>query len=326
MCNLSIIVPVYNSATKGLDRCLESILNQEYDDFELILVDDGSTDESLTICKEYADKDDRVLVISQQNEGVSSARNKGLQNATGDYVMFIDSDDVIRSNYISELMSCAGKSDLVVCGVIQHFCTGQQKTYTPPLGIYNVGDAKSIHKLVKSRLVFGPCNKVFKRKIIVDNRLEFPKGVDYGEDRIFCYEYLKHVKTFEGIDATYYDYLIQEGGSLSTKYIPNLFDLEYSQWLELKEMYAYHNCLTDEVRKDLFIELFWLVNDAVANLNIHNRLTRNNVKPIIGIPELEDVNDFIAGIATNRVMKFLIIHRKCQLIILYYKFLKLCKK
>ena len=97
---ISIIVPIYN-VEKYLSRCVDSILNQTFTDFELILVDDGSTDNSGKICDEYAEKDCRIKVIHKDNWGVSSARNVGLENSVGEYIMFCDSDDFVEKNAVS---------------------------------------------------------------------------------------------------------------------------------------------------------------------------------------------------------------------------------
>ena len=117
MPKLSIILPVYN-VEKYLPDCLTSILNQTYDDFELIIIDDGSTDQSLSICKAYELKDTRIRVYSQCNAGLSAARNKGIDCSQGTYLAFVDSDDTIDSEMYETMMSALEESevDIVVCG------------------------------------------------------------------------------------------------------------------------------------------------------------------------------------------------------------------
>ena len=114
---VSIIVPVYNTE-KFLHRCIDSILTQTYTDFELLLIDDGSKDSSGTICDEYAAKDVRVRVFHKENGGVSSARNMGLDNARGEWITFVDSDDWIDDNYLEALYGACivSGSDIVFCG------------------------------------------------------------------------------------------------------------------------------------------------------------------------------------------------------------------
>lgn len=113
---ISIIVPVYN-VEKYLDRCVQSILIQSFKRFELILVNDGSTDNSFEICQKYRKKDSRVILISQENKGLSAARNTGLNNAHGDYICFIDSDDFIEKDYLKLLLNNlkSNNADISIC-------------------------------------------------------------------------------------------------------------------------------------------------------------------------------------------------------------------
>ena len=115
---ISIIMPVYN-AEKYLNRSIESIMNQTYNNIEIILVNDGSTDNSLEICTSYQEKDNRIKLINQANKGVSFARNKGIDEATGDYIMFIDSDDYVEKNMIEDMVSKITEDDidLVISGI-----------------------------------------------------------------------------------------------------------------------------------------------------------------------------------------------------------------
>ena len=112
---VSVIVPVYNAA-QTLERCVEGILAQSFSDFELILVDDGSTDASGAICAAYSDADSRVVVVSQPNKGVSAARNAGLDRARGRYVAFCDSDDTVKDYWLSSMVVVAEKAGMIVCG------------------------------------------------------------------------------------------------------------------------------------------------------------------------------------------------------------------
>ena len=109
---ISIIVPVYNSE-KYIDRCLDSILNQTYKDLEIVLVNDGSNDQSLKILENYALRDTRIKVVNQENKGVAAARNTGLDNATGDYILYVDSDDWIENNMVERMVELSANADIV---------------------------------------------------------------------------------------------------------------------------------------------------------------------------------------------------------------------
>ena len=112
---ISIIVPVYNSE-KYIDKCLDSILNQTYKDLEIVLVNDGSNDQSLKILEKYALRDTRIKVVNQENKGVAAARNTGLDNATGEYILYVDSDDWIENNMVERMVELSANADIVFCG------------------------------------------------------------------------------------------------------------------------------------------------------------------------------------------------------------------
>ena len=120
---VSIIIPIYNTAER-LPGCLDSVLGQTHQNLEIILVDDGSTDDSPAIIQTYAQKDSRIKVITQKNQGQSAARNRGLKQATGDFISFLDSDDAIKSNFIQKLLAPYAKNPqtiLTVCGITRKF-------------------------------------------------------------------------------------------------------------------------------------------------------------------------------------------------------------
>ncbi len=322
---LSIIIPVYNSVSKGLELCLESVLNQTYSNFELILVNDGSTDGSYYICRYFEGKDSRVKLIDKPNGGVSSARNAGLDIVEGRYVTFIDSDDVMSKDYISGLAENYGY-DLTVCGVKQIFPDGKIKTYSLPDGVYSIDDPVAFHRLIQSRLVFGPCNKLFRTDVIADNNIRFPEGIDYGEDRLFCYQYLSKIKNFKGVSSVCYEYLIQPGDSLSTKYRSNLFELEYSQWKALYSLYKFHDVITDQSEKDLFTELFWLVNDAIMRCKGNSSRLYSDIKQILDIEEIDGLRQHSSLYQANNIIKKLILNRNAVGMYLFIKLMDLCKK
>lgn len=326
MVALSIIVPVYNSAHKGLSQCIQSILEQNYKDFELIIVNDGSTDNSLEICESFGVKDERIRIIHKENHGVSAARNTGLSCAKGEFITFVDSDDYINPDYLSGMMEAARNTDLVVCGLIQKFKDGKEKIFSVPEGKHALSNPEPFHRLMRSRLVLGPCNKIFKSSIIKSFNLVFPEDMDYGEDRIFCFDYLKHIRDYAGIGNIYYNYMMQGGDSLSSKPRNDMFSLEYSLWIKLYELYEFHNVLTKNTAKDLYKELFWLVNDSIAEMSRKEELTIDNINSILSIPHLSAARKYTGRISTNRVIKWAILNRWAKAIILYYRLLKLCRK
>lgn len=179
MPKVSIIIPVYNSG-KYLTACLKSVSNQIYKDFEAILIDDGSKDDSGQMCDEYAKKDNRFRVIHKENGGVSHARNVGLDSANGDYVTFIDSDDFVLVEYLSDMMNMMVEKSQIVLSDLN----GIEKE--------NVVDAELTAEMFfkHSHLLNGsPVNKIFQKKIIEENNLRFPEGISTMEDNIFVWNY-----------------------------------------------------------------------------------------------------------------------------------------
>lgn len=189
---ISVIVPVYN-AEQYLPRCIDSILAQTFTGFELLLIDDGSTDNSGDICDEYAKKDNRIRVFHKKNGGVSSARNIGLDNAVGEWVAFVDSDDFLNPEFISCLMKY-DNFDHVVGGNIMF----GEKNISRGIERETVIDLKSQDA---NRLDFGtdvdsskffcyPWGKLYKQEIIKSNNIRFNPKIFLGEDLCFVLDYL----------------------------------------------------------------------------------------------------------------------------------------
>ncbi len=192
---ISIIVPVYN-AEGYLARGIDSILAQSYKDFELILVDDGSKDDSGAICDDYARHDSRVKVIHQQNAGVSAARNAGLKAAQGEWVTFVDSDDLVLDCFLESLVNAVSRDDqidLAYCGyaIVERNTT--VKTYRSASYIGKEA-MRQLFSLTNLLYRCSPWAKLFRLSIIKANGLEFDRQLQISEDRLFIYNYLEHVR------------------------------------------------------------------------------------------------------------------------------------
>lgn len=194
MPKISVIVPVYNGA-EFLRSCVDSILAQSFCDLEIILVDDGSTDESPEICERYAAQDKRVICIHQENAGAAAARNSGLKVATGKYIAFVDSDDWIDRDMYETMISAAEERscDLVICDCVKESETGSQ-TYTHELpgGSYDreAMVAQYFPQLLMPDSMEYPVTisnwlLLIRREIIEENRLSFPEGMRFSEDLLF---------------------------------------------------------------------------------------------------------------------------------------------
>lgn len=211
MPTFSIIVPVYKTE-KYLRKCIDSILKQNYEDFELILVDDGSPDQCPNICDKYKRQDTRIKVLHKKNGGVSLARNAGLNMATGRYIWFIDSDDYIAPTALHELYE-AQRSEEADLYVFNTFLNQS-------ISLENINCFFEQYYF-KYFLGFGPCNKLYKRDIILDSGLEFDKQETIGEDLLFNIQYYKTLFVggkvkFSFSDKEYYTYVKRDDSAMNT--------------------------------------------------------------------------------------------------------------
>ena len=222
---ISIIVPVYN-VEKWLSKCVDSILNQTFTNFELILVDDGSTDNSKKICDEYSLLDSRVVVIHKENCGAGEARNSGLQVARGKYIYFADADDFLDKELLFVLISKINEESLVVCDYfLDNYADGEylnkgRKTI-PSID----SNSDIISELQNNTLLSFLWNKLFISDVIKKRGLYF-KDMTLGEDICFVYSYLETIKEIKYIDIPLYHYVKYFSGRVSAtqKYVPNYYD------------------------------------------------------------------------------------------------------
>ncbi len=209
---ISVIIPMYNSE-KYIGRCLESVLNQTYQNFEIIIVNDGSTDSSLKVATEIQHKTDKISIINQKNQGPSNARNRGLEQAKGNYICFVDSDDYIDTDYL-ELLRMALIDDDVELSIVKmkNSTKTEYKTNERNISI-NIEDcgiiSKSKYLFYMSQAFYNvfygsQCNKIYVLEIIRKNKIFFDTSISLAEDLMFNLEYLKHVNRIKIID--YYGY------------------------------------------------------------------------------------------------------------------------
>lgn len=221
---ISIIIPVYN-VEQYLSNCIDSVLNQIYSDFELILVNNDSPDRSGEICDTYSLKDARIKVIHQQNGGQSSARNTGLETAKGEYITFIDSDDTVDPHFLQTLLDALEEypqADLSICGC--EFVAESKTTFEPLPK--NIPATLLLNKEQLWDEVFGHlnnsvCNKLYKKELIGHNR--FPLGIYYGEDLLFNLHYLQNCSHATINPLGLYFYFKRSGSVTGGKFNKNRF-------------------------------------------------------------------------------------------------------
>ena len=216
---VSIIVPVYN-AEQYLRRCVDSILNQEYTDFELFLVNDGSTDSSGDICEEYGDKDHRVIVIQKENTGVSDSRNRALDRARGKYLQFLDSDDWITPDATRLFVRAAEEYGCDM--VISDFYRVVGERLSPKGDIEEEGvltrEEFAAHMMENpADFYYGVLwNKLYRRDIVEEHNLRMDTDISWCEDFMFNLEYIRYAKVFYALHAPIY-YYVKRKGSLASQ-------------------------------------------------------------------------------------------------------------
>ncbi|WML25158.1 glycosyltransferase family 2 protein [Neobacillus sp. OS1-33] len=246
---ISIIVPVYN-VEKYINRCIESILAQTFSDFELILINDGSTDKSGTFCEYYAKEDSRIKVIHINNGGVSNARNTGIALAQGNYLMFCDSDDYVETNWCSELYETIkqGGNILPVSGIRFVYQIRKQKEEIikvfPKKESFDKG---KYFETYKKGLSGSLCCKIYDRKIIVENSIFFDIKVNRGEDLLFNLNYMSHMESFVTVPTITYNYVHSNEFSLMNGYRKDLFDIALMVYYAWKNYFKQNNVDTEQI-------------------------------------------------------------------------------
>ncbi len=264
---VSMIVPVYN-AEKTIGRCIESILNQEYKDFELILMDDGSKDESGTVCDKYAEGDSRVRVIHKENSGVSDTRNKALDLVRGTYLQFLDADDWITPDATRLMVEAAEQQncDMVITDFYR--VVGERVSHKGAIeedGILSMDEFAAQMMENPADFYYGVLwNKLYKREIVEKYNLRMDSTISWCEDFMFNLEYIRHCKTFYALQVPIY-YYVKTKGSLASQ------GMSISKTIKMKLMvFEYYNdfykqVLTEEDYEKNRIQVYKFLVDAAGD-------------------------------------------------------------
>lgn len=205
---VSVIIPVYNVATY-LEKCIESVIAQTYENIQIILINDGSTDNSKKICEKYALLDNRIDVIEQKNEGVSSARNKGLEHVKGKYICFVDSDDYVEHNFIEVLVDNLKNNQMSICGFDEIV---NKKEVLQTFGeIQKMNQEEALYQLLLEDSFRGYLwNKLFVTQIVKEYGICFEKDISVWEDVLFVFQYMLHIEKIVYDPKPLYNYVFHE--------------------------------------------------------------------------------------------------------------------
>lgn len=274
---ISVVIPVYNAA-KYLQRCVASVLCQTYTDIECILVNDGSKDKSLQLCQSFAKKDSRIIVVNKENEGVDKTRFEGLKHASGEFVMFLDSDDWLEKDAVENLMKPMSQfeADVVVGQIrnVYHVAFLYLRDWRQK-SLKNANKLISYEEMMEDYYLsfFGinilpvsMCATLYRRSVINQAQLQ-PSGLGFGEDLAFNMKLMPYVQKYYMIDRVVYNYR-REGWGASPKYLDNwlknarlLFDSKMQQIKELHydkaikwQLIEYVNYMKTYVRNSLLYD------------------------------------------------------------------------
>ena len=292
----SVIIPVYN-AKETLRRCLDSLIGQHFSDYELLLINDGSTDGSDAICREYANTYSCVRYFAKENGGVSSARNLGLEQAKGEYILFVDSDDYVSEDYFA-LLSHTLESNAVDLLMFGYRNFGGASTEWDT-GVFCEETESSVAK----RISFAVCqylfssllSKAFKRQIIERDNIRFSNDLAIGEDQAFIFTYAMHIRSIGSVEDHLYNVDVSDGNSLSRKARPYLTE----QLMEVnRRMYAAYQAVphAPEAAKHYETALSWMTYRSayscckeLLKFNYSAKQRRQEIRRICGLYRAECV-------------------------------------
>ena len=268
MPKLSIIVPVYK-VEQYIHKCIDSILNQTFTDFELILVDDGSPDNCGKICDEYAQKDERVRVIHKENGGVSSARNLGIDEAQGEYIGFVDSDDFIDANMYQEMLDFLEVNDLDIVCTDTYIVHGDRKKFKPRYPknmVFENGTA--INENLNGNLDNAVWNKIYKKEILAGIR--FPSNRRY-EDVATIYKWIFNARKVGYLSKPHYYYRKLDSSFIGTSFNSKSRYEHFLAYLERYEFAKKHDFKVTEQCKTLAVKaaLSFVTVESAINREVY---------------------------------------------------------
>lgn len=322
---ITIIIPIYN-AEKSIEKCVNSIINQKYRNIEILLINDGSKDKSLDICKFLKGRDNRIILIDKENEKVSKTRNRGIQEAKGKYIMFVDSDDYINEDMIKKMVKGIEEFDICTCNY--NYVDNNKEIVRSKLSSFSTDESNRYIEMLQRDFLFNPLwNKIYKTKIIKENNIKFEPNIQVGEDYLFNINYMKHTKNANYIATPMYNYVIQYN-SLSKRFIERSIKEEMKIPRNLKKYYEEQKYNM----KYVYNQYIEILKSNIINLMVGEK-DRNEIKKLIGEYIYEIKKDGIDKEKIDSLLttenKFLykaLMKNKINYIYKYFKIRNLIKK
>lgn len=298
MAKISVVMPIYK-VEKYLAKAIESVLNQTHKDIEVFLIDDGSPDNSGTICDDYAKKDNRIIVIHKQNEGAPEARNIAIDKSNGKYIYFIDSDDWIESTMLEKMHNLAenNTADLIVTGFcMEYYEKGKYVQYQNKIKDRVFSSQQEFrneaYKYLNNSILSLPWNKLYLSKTIKEHKIRFPNKK--WDDHHFNMEYLKYVNKVVMSEITMYHwYRSREGSETMINYQdPNMFEIRKEHFEHIKELYRYWNQSDSDsinsINSYYIGRLFQCIQEISDNQEIKHKDKIKKIKQILNDKETNE--------------------------------------
>lgn len=282
---VSVIIPIYK-AEYVINCCVNSVISQTYRDIEIILINDGSPDNCKYICDNYKERDNRIKVIHTKNNGVSKARNLGLDNAHGEYIIFVDADDYLESNAIEMLIKRAKQndSDLVICGY-----KIVNKNQTTPISLLKedtFDQENFLEQMSKNadHIYYGAIwNKLYRTTIIQENRLRFQEGISFAEDFLFNLEVLSNASIISTLDNFLYNYRNGQTDTLSTmtRQVDSYWESPKYLFFQYSETYKKLGCYDKNIQAINFFIITAIKGALSAIMNLYSDMSYKDKKIMV---------------------------------------------
>ncbi|HNW26531.1 MAG TPA: glycosyltransferase family 2 protein [Candidatus Gastranaerophilaceae bacterium] len=271
-CSISVIIPVFNSG-KYIEKCLESIINQSFEDMEIICINDGSKDNSLEILEKFSDKDSRIKVFSQKNQGLSASRNRGLELASGKYIIFVDSDDWLKKDFAQKLFCEIEKNetDFSICAAQAYDCETLQKSdfmsdYLS-LSCLAFFENKVFNQFdTKKQMFYIPVmawGKIYNRDFLKRTKARFEE-VLFFEDNLFFYHIYKHAEKISILKEKLYNYRVNNKNSMFQQ-SKNIFDVKIETLDKIEETiksFEYFEQMKNDFLKFKLLHMINILNNT----------------------------------------------------------------
>lgn len=324
MCKkISVIVPIYNSS-KYLDRCLNSIVNQSYLNIEILLIDDGSTDNSLEICNKFAIKDKRIKVFHKENNGVSAARNDGIEYSTGDYIAFVDSDDYLEIDMYERMMKINDEfnCDIVMCDCYKESCFNREMfSHNIKSGYY---DRNMLVKeyfptlLMNNSVDYPPTISnwvcLFKKNVIIKNNIRYEVGIRFSEDLLFGSKYMYYANSFYYMQYECLYHYTMNQNSVTHTYYKNKWENMTKLFLAIDNFFG--NVKDYDFQRQIDLCLLYIVYHCIGNVKQSDESKRDKRENITSILQERHVRDMFHRLKINT----LDISWKLKLLTYIYKY------